>query len=489
MKKRADIKSFIIDLENKFPVDTWTIDNIHVWPILRTQIFLHLLHKVETSYVTEKKKEKPEIVLSSNPLIRKIQTSPRYKLFKAKRTLHRLRKVDIIFGSSHVYRSVYNGKSYDKFADPILEEIPFSGYLIEHSEGHLFDKANIFKPSRVFYLFDAFDWVKKSEKRKTRIAAQKDIHLDNYQELLTYLKTTGLFNDYLPKISIESLDKLMNRFHDYQEMYELILNRTQPKLVFSICFYSFPVFALNYAANKRGIKTIEIQHGPQTSEHLSYTSWSNVPKEGFNTMPKIFWNWDIHSNQIINEWTAKHPFHENLIGGNPWIQFHRSEQENERNVILYSLQVLSFEHMFPDRVVNLIKKHPSFDWWIRMHPRQVEHLEEFNAFLKSRGIYDLVVLDHATQLPLPKVLDKTLLHITNFSGCALESAEFNIPSIILEDRGYIAFKELVDNQKAYYCPDEASLNASFDLLSRKQISSKNIEKYNYTEIIDHLIKE
>lgn len=489
MKKRADIKSFLLDLESKFSVDTWTIDNIHVWPILRTQIFLNLLHKVETSYVIEKKKEKPEIILSSNPLIKKIQTSPRYKLFKAKRTLHRLRKADIVFGSSHVYRSLYNDISYDKFADSVLEEIPFSGYLIEHSESHLFDKSRIFKPKRVFYLFDAFDLIKKSEKRKIRIATQKDIRLDSYQEFLAQLKATGLLDDYIPKISVEGLDKLMDRFHDYREMYELILNRTKPKLVFSICFYSFPVFALNYVANKRGIKTVEIQHGPQTTEHMSYTSWSNVPNQGFNTMPKVFWNWDQHSNRIIDEWTRDNPFHENLIGGNPWIQFHKSEQATERNVILYSLQVLSFDHMFPDRIVNLIKNNPSFDWWIRMHPRQAEHREEFNAFLKSKGIDDRVILDEATQLPLPEVLNKTLLHITNFSGCTLEAAEFNIPSIILEDRGYVAFRDLIENEKAYYCPDEASLLTSFDLLSRKQVSSKNREKYNYTEIIDRLIKE
>lgn len=472
-------------MEDKYPVDTWKINDVHIWPIIRTQLFLHLVEKIEP-YSKSKSANNPTIQLSSNPLIKRIQTSGRFKKYQAKKILNKLHNVDLLFSSASIYRSTFKGESYDKFADPILDQVNRSGVIVEHSPSHLFNKEIAHKKERVFYLTDAMDYILKSSERKERIQKEKRFQLELWERFINELKEIEIVQSYLPKLEEKELDKLINRFEDFKAMYAEILNRTQPKLVFSICYYSFPVFALNHVAKSMGIKTIEIQHGPQTTEHLAYASWSKVPKEGFNTMPEVYWNWDEHSNNIIDQWTSKTKSHRNIVGGNPWINFHRNAQGENQNIILYSLQNQTLEHLFPDEVVDAIKNVKGYEWWLRLHPRQTESRAEFEIFLKEKGILDLVNFIEATQLPLPTVLNKSKLHITNFSGCTLEASEFGIPTILIEERGLNAFKELVEEEKAFYCSDLKDLTLMIQKLlstEKKEVVQKN---FNYSEILDQL---
>ena len=39
IKSRAEIKDFIVSLESKYPVNSWKFNGIHLWPILRIDIF------------------------------------------------------------------------------------------------------------------------------------------------------------------------------------------------------------------------------------------------------------------------------------------------------------------------------------------------------------------------------------------------------------------------------------------------------------------
>lgn len=489
MKNRQDIKAFITDLETSFPVDSWTIDGAHIWPIIRTQMFLHLVESIEP-YSSSKKDFSVPLTAQKNTLLNKIKSTNRYKRFRAKKYLNSLRQADLLFSSAFIYRSNFKDKSYDKFADPIFDQVQYSGLLIEHSPSHVFDKEKAYKKERVFYLTDALDFVLKSNKRNQRVSLPHSFELANYNDFILKLQREELLTSYLPRIKGEAeLGKLMTRFQDFAELYIELLKRVKPKMVFSICYYSFPVFALNYAAKKLGIRTIEIQHGPQTQEHLSYASWTKIPKNGFNIMPQTFWTWDKHSDQLIDQWTSKTSCHDHLIGGNPWIQFHSLDQSNEKDTILYSLQNQTLEHLFSDDIVHLIKEIKEYKWLLRLHPRQAESKEEFEIFLKEKGILHLIEYEQATSLPLPSLLARTKLHITNFSGCTLEAAEFQVPTILIDQRGVGAFSELIDEGKAIFCADYKSLLTNTKKLLTTEQKKSAIKRYDYNEIISELIKE
>ena len=104
------------------------------------------------------------------------------------------------------------------------------------------------------------------------------------------------------------------------------------------------MYGFNYAANNLGIRSYDVQHGLQGYLHPAYF-FKNVPDEGYNILPSIFWVWDNSSYKNIESWSGN-SHHETLLGGNPWITYLSAKSISEfhlndsRPVILFTLQPL-----------------------------------------------------------------------------------------------------------------------------------------------------
>lgn len=490
METRNQIKDFFIKLEKKLPVNEWTIEDIHVWPIIRIKLFLLLVSLTEKSINKDKPKKAPSDEFSSNRYIKYIQTHRKTKKYKAKLKLIKLKKVDYIFGTASIYRSTLNGKSYNKFADPLMDLLNNESIIIEHSLKHLYSDDEVYKKNRVFFMYDFLNYTLFSKKRKERIVSSKRKHLPQYDEFLEFLKSEAIIAPIIDEFEDKALNKLINRFKDFEDIYTEIIKRTQPKVVFTVCYYSFPAMVLNYVANKNNIKTIEIQHGPQTDIHLAYGNWTKHPTEGYNTLPKVFWNWDNYSYEVINNWITKsNSNYSNFIGGNPWVDYLKDDSST-KNIILYSLQNLKFEFLFPNYLIERIKVTENHEWWIRLHPKQLEYLDEINSFFIKNGIQNKVNIKDASKIPLPEILNKTIVHITNFSGCTLEAVHYNIPSIILDNRGKDSFNDLIDEGKAFYTETPTEFNGVLtSLLSQTIKKTKTNNKLDYQLLIDNSLQE
>jgi hypothetical protein len=482
---RNDIKNFILKIENAYPVDQWKVDDIDVWPILRIKLYLLLISAIEDSHNKQKSKA-PLKVKESNSFITRVKTHRKTKRLKAKLKLNKLKKIDFLFGTANTQRSDYSNKSYNKFADPIMDEENNKSIVIEHSLKHLYPIDKLYKKKRIFFLYDFLDYTLYSERRIKRLSQKMNFHLPEYDNFISFLSSEKNISLKIDQFNIESLQKLMNRFHDFEDIYTEIIKRTQPKIVFSVCYYSFPAMVLNYVANKKNIKTIEIQHGPQSDVHLAYSSWSKLPINGYNTLPKVFWSWDKYSNKVIAAWANNKKQHYCFIGGNPWIDFLKTNQQLEKKIILYSLQNLNFDFLFPKYLIEAIKTTTNFKWWLRLHPRQLEYQNELIDFLKLNKIEHLVNLKEASNLPLPNILNQTKIHITNFSGCTLEAMHYGIPSIVIDKRGYDAFKDLIDEKKVFYSSSKEDFERLLPLLLKSSNTSENLKRNTYREVLKEL---
>ena len=88
------------------------------------------------------------------------------------------------------------------------------------------------------------------------------------------------------------------------------------KHIFVTSFYFPDMLALIYAANKKGIKTIELQHGKQ-GEYQAMYNWSEIKSSSINFLPSNFWCWGIESANTINK-----SFPDNQIAKCcPWLKF------------------------------------------------------------------------------------------------------------------------------------------------------------------------
>jgi hypothetical protein len=85
-----------------------------------------------------------------------------------------------------------------------------------------------------------------------------------------------------------------------------------------------------------------------------------------------------------------------------------------------------------------------------LHPRQLNELDKIKSYLKINGIYDLVNIEEATSLPLPMLLSNASIHVTHFSGTAIESSFFNVLTVLLNEIGVFSFQSIISSQKAVY---------------------------------------
>ena len=450
IKSRIDIKNFILEIESKFPVNQWKIGSIHIWPYLRIKLFFYLIHSIEKSEVKnreEKPKSKEFFLKSTYRNVRAV--------FRYYRWLKSLPKKKYIFVGADAHRVDHRDTRFNRYFDILIEkyEIQSDSIYFEYglNSGKQYNKDLIFTFSEAL---KGFLYLKKFNK------LPQNVHLEGYDSFLVFLSKDALFNRYITIYSKELVtqwahEKLYPKVLFFKKVFQLI----KPEKVLILCYYLDDIFALTAAANQLKIRTIEMQHGPQSNVHLAYSNWSTLPESGYDMIPKNFWCWDQGSYNVIHDWTKNNQNYSVKVIGNPWIDYWKAKEMNykHQNFILYSLQPnpLTLNQLFPESIVDFIKNSP-YKWFIRLHPRQLNEKDTIKSFLKSKGVLELINLDEATTDPLPLLLSKATLHLTHFSGTAIEASFFNVYTVLLNEIGVFSFQDLISLQKAVYLnPNEA----------------------------------
>jgi hypothetical protein len=80
MTNRTDIKNFITDLEARFPVNSWLADEIHLWPMIRLELYFHLIAEIEGRQAKSVSAQ-PGLVRAS--FLSKLKTSIKRKFINA----------------------------------------------------------------------------------------------------------------------------------------------------------------------------------------------------------------------------------------------------------------------------------------------------------------------------------------------------------------------------------------------------------------------
>jgi len=488
-EERKSLVAFLSELEVKYSVDNLHSNGIFFWPVLKNLVFFD-------SRKFSKRKGL-SLVDKLNIVFRAVKNRVRLlyaqnNSFKIKSNFNKIQlpEIDVIFAGGKTHRMIWNGESFNRYFDPLMDNL----YNLNRIES---------------FLFEYHDWDLQNCHKEGRVSKLKDVYLYFNQEAKASLNLTEnveLVNCLVrieneTKISqvslLNSLEKTLQDILTWKKTWLYIFSQTKAKAAFGLCYYNNPMYGMNLAAAEIGIPTVDMQHGGQGLLHPAY-SFARTRPEGYNLLPQFFWCWDKPSNDGLNVWISKQKVHKSFVGGNPWMNY-LLEQDSEkfiketRKIVLCTL-TLGIKPILEDFIVNAIKKSDKdFIWWLRYHPRvHKEDILELNEIIKREGIENRIEMKKANELPLPIILKKSLVHISQSSGSIGEAAMVKVPiNIITDVLGKLTYQDLLDEGSAVFYDVGGKIDL-FDFIKDSEqriIPDEEKEEYfvDYKSILDNVI--
>ena len=498
INNRKDIRDFIVQIEQRFAVNQWKVQDVHLWPILRIQLYSGLIDYInnkESMVIPLRKKKFLNIVKS---LFKKgiyFILWP-YFLFRYKSWLGLLEDKSTLFIAHEAHTDVLSDQRVNRFFSPLIEKYKLQSQF-SYLEYGLTSKIPLLHDKEMISFSKGFKYLKGSQHffRKRKISGGLKIEIEGYSDFIEYLRLNEMAPNFTNSYAYP-LDSLVLTFNDYLIFANDVLNKIKPNRIFTLCYYWVGIMPLIALANQRKIETIEMQHGPQPDFHLAYGSWSIVPSNGYDMLPRTYWCWDKNSAQTISKWNNGGQIYQAIIGGNPWLNYINIESKKSKDYILYCLQPFtqlhgsfekSMEMHFPKVLIVLIKELP-YTWYVRLHPRQRGEMSQIRDFIREHGIQDKVNIDQATMSPLPQVMNDCIFHITHFSGTTIEAGLMRKHTILINRLGLDAFPEMIANNEATFLDlNDYAFNKEFlTVLNKEMVKAKDKFIDTYSEQIDEL---
>ena len=485
LETQENIKQDFATIEQRFPVDKWMVDGVHLWPYIRIKLY----YKMLTISNASKSKSKDSLATTnSSSLLNKLNTISKLvtAFFSLEFFFLNLKNKKLLFFGSHFHRVLQDNKYFNRFFDSIVEHHNLQNdvYMVEFQKVY----NNTYNQKAVIPLVKQLNNYKLLYKLKRKQKTiNQDINLDDYDEFSNMLSSLSIDPVSL-KITENDLLKWVEKINALKGFYTRLYKKTKPSKIILLSYYGYDdLYAALLVANSFKIKTIDFQHGPQTNVHMAYTNWLKVPDQGFNIMPKEYWNWDENSKNNIEAWANKTSAISTKVFGQPyvayWMKRHEKLINNDNEVILYSMQTSPLE-LFTIKLINLIKK-SRYKWIIRLHPRNNVDIKKIEEFLAKNEIISNTIIQDSMDEPLPQVLNRSVLHITNYSGCTIEANMMGVPTILVHKVGMEMFNLYIDDELVFYLDQkDKRFESKFqDLVKNVESKDTNL---SYREILNPL---
>jgi hypothetical protein len=450
-KSRKEIVDFILDLERSFPVDSWQVHEVDVWPSLRNALFGRLVNVYEYGFTkgsaqnqnnhTEKSFAKIELLF--------------YYLSKRSR----LRKAKQLFLSSSEYRETIAGLSRNKFYEYFLfkKEFQKRSVLLEYGVKPVSDPYSHADKIISFNKFYSGYRLYSKLSRKRKKFKQSE-SLPNYSDFTTHVLKHYPALEIQELINIDYQRFVFKSIRELAEFLKIHLSTDNLKQIFAVCYYNHHLtYAGMVCGKEMGAESIDVQHGPANKHHMCYSLWGG-DRKAYNTLPSDFWLWDDITLDNL-EWLSSDDRYAHKITGQPWMKFVQTllTDLDISNYVLYTLQCdpHTIEELFSPQIIELIKS-TGKPWIIRRHPRQQQSIKDIEAFIHSTygEIKNLYVAEYISY-SLPVLLSNCDLHFTFSSGSAIEASFFDKLSLVVGPVAPLYFKDYINKGSMVYIPHDS----------------------------------
>lgn len=490
----SEINEIIYEIEQRYPVEKWMIQGLHIWFFFRIQLCIALFyHGREADGIFKGKNKLFSQLKIGVGKIRDIFAYCYARIADIRNNADLNEPYNFIFLSYALHRTLLMQKWYDRFCEPymdILSSFKKKSLLLEMSRSGEYRIPRYGKSRFIQPYLDCIMIRNKLFRKKNPDSES----LEGFSELTDYLKSK--YNEAnIP--TIESLRYTVNTVLELKEYFGRILQKTKPSIVFIAEYYSIFGSAMILACRECGIKSVDIQHGMGSVEHVAYGRWEKLPDGGYEMFPTVFWCWSDYEADIIRRWNGKvtnlcQPF----AGGNLWENLWRGEESEiarhydkqikrlrpHRNKEPFILFTPSIRSDITDWILCAIRmSQDRYKWWIRLHPCMDNVREKIRRLFEKNGITDFEI-DQATDLPLQALLRHADVNITAMSSTVVEAERFGVPSVITDSAGLSVFSKQIASGCAVTAFNAEDLLKAITQQAEKKRKLKNEDKSTSPDI-------
>jgi hypothetical protein len=434
---RREFIEWIRGAETDFPVTSWRIRGIHVWPLIRLSLYSSTFQSGSPTHTLSAGWRR----LGGN-VGRGLAAWAKAYAGDIRANRRPSEPADAVFLASSIgRRPLVDGKRYDPRSGPFVELL---GRLAARSlvwEMSPVGDYNVPRHTPSFLIQPHLIMLRAASQALP--LGDDQVALQRYDGFLARVHAAGLrfahADVHRIRRDVLFLRRLADKFAGW-------LRHSRPRLGF-VANTGLQEQAFCLACRELGITSVEVQHGVQGDLHPSYGSWFAVPAEGWETRARVFWNWDEESAAAINRWAACAPDrHVAINGGDPWREMWMdggSELSRRTDLLIEERQrasggdrqilvtLSSQGDVVPAGVLDAIRSSPpGWRYWFRLHPvNQVARRPDAVGILGSLGV-DPGLLDFATEVPLHALLRRMDCHLSvGLSTVVTEAASHGVPSI------------------------------------------------------------
>lgn len=473
-----DIKK-LLEIENRYNLYEDKIDNINYWIYSRFEIFQFYLPTLINKEIGQTHHKPTNTMYKIKCLI---------KMLKNCIFMGRLqqKKADICILNSE-RRILINGKYECMYSQEIYKHFRNRAIMIERP----YDYSHMEPIEKGHTVYTDYISIKCNIKYILHKLIKTSKYRYIYNQVETRLKNplTDINNAFQISCNFEYIYELVTRniIRNQTRIKEMeqLLNRIQPKLIIEVVGYSNGCMAVNEVAKRKGIPTLELQHGVIEPEHFGYNyQTSNIVRQ-FPDVLLTFGNfWNQNANYPIDKGHIK-------AVGFPYFekQVHTFLEQNkhQRFTILFISQgtigkqlanlACQFSKMQNANYRIIYKLHPGeFAVWRKEYP----------DLLKCCQQGTIEVIDSNAK-SIYEYFSQSDLQIGVGSTALFEGLAFHLKTIIYKAYGYERMKYLYNNGYAALVSTPEELMSA---VTEKDFSDSfpNIEYFWENNALDNLIE-
>jgi hypothetical protein len=421
---KVETIDIISNIEERFKVDQWIIEGVHIWPFLRLKLGQRLEIKKYTNF--------PKVEIKKFSYLLRVLRA----IFTARNPITKIGDCDtlILNDGSGFYLSSEGVKNrhYDHLItahkNATSVKLEFLNYAKPNMDIKNYKAYNIESWLDKQYLISFAQSLVVTKYKRYMVTFD-----DEYAEFTAYIKSIGIYH---ADFSLEKIRIFVERWKSLCKKLESSFRHLQDmRICYVGTYYGYYGLALTTVLKGLKVKVCEVQHGLQGKSHYAYSNWK-VPINGYAQIPEYFIVWTKVDKETLDKWN---PSSNVFIVGIPVENLQRNQmtlRSKDKNCItvLYSCSDFLIE-----KQIGLLKTISTIDSirmhiLIRAHPSDLNKLRDIKSYLDKLKLQNYELFQ-SSQMPLADVISNADVHITISSSVAIEVNVWTKKSLILRKYG------------------------------------------------------